>query len=176
MKTRLSFGSLLMMCWLALAALPAAAQNTSNTALPAPYLRFPTIPPFELKTLDGKTIHRDDLAKRHGTMIMFFSPDCHHCTEQTEKLKAIIDQFKDYNLVFATYQPMAELQTYYDRYQLSTWKNLYIGRDEKFFFPPYFKIGSLPFIALYDKKGNLLTTFEGTTPADKVLNGFAKKK
>ncbi|MBZ5857062.1 TlpA family protein disulfide reductase [Flavihumibacter profundi] len=159
---------------LAFSAKPVSAQNTDPSVV-APFLRYPTIPPFEIKTLDGKTIHREDLAKRQGTLIMFFSPDCHHCTEQVESIKAIINDFQKYNLVLATYQPMNDLQLFYDRYKLSEWKNLYLGRDEKFFFPPYYKIANLPFIALYDRKGNLLTSFQGTTPADKVLNGFAKK-
>lgn len=154
--------------------LPSFAQNTA-TNLPAAYLRYPTIPPFELKSLDGNTIKRENLAKRQGTLIIFFSPDCHHCIDQMEQMVGQADKFKDYNLVFATYQPMNELQSFYVKYNLSTWKNLYIGRDEKFFFPPYFKIVNLPFNALYDKKGNLITTFEGTTAMDKLLNGFVKK-
>ncbi|ULQ53081.1 TlpA family protein disulfide reductase [Flavihumibacter fluvii] len=154
--------------------LPSFAQNTAANP-PAAYLRYPTIPPFELKALDGKTIKRDNLANRQGTLIIFFSPDCHHCIDQMEQMVAQAGKFQQYNLVFATYQPMNELQLFYTKYNLSTWKNLYIGRDEKFFFPPYFKIVNLPFNALYDKKGNLITTFEGTTAMDKLLNGFAKK-
>jgi hypothetical protein len=33
---------------------------------------------------------------------------------------------------------------------------------------------NLPFLALYDKKGKLLTTFEGTTPVDKLIAVFKK--
>jgi cytochrome oxidase Cu insertion factor (SCO1/SenC/PrrC family) len=159
---------------LSVVGLSATAQNTAANP-PAAYLRFPTIPPFELKALDGKTIKRESLAKRKGTLIIFFSPDCHHCIDQMEEMVKQVDKFKEYNLVFTTYQPMNDLQLFFVKYNLSTWKNLYIGRDEKFFFPPYFKIGNLPFNALYDKKGNLITTFEGTTAMDKLLNGFAKK-
>jgi thiol-disulfide isomerase/thioredoxin len=150
------------------------AQNAAPN-MPAPFKRYPTIPPFELKALDGKTITRDQLAKKKATLIIFFSPECHHCIEQMENMVAQYEKFKAYNLVFATYQPITELQTFYTKYNLINWKNLLIGRDEKFFFPPYFKIASLPFNALYDKKGNLITTFEGTTTMDKLLNGFAKK-
>lgn len=157
-----------------LATVPVLAQGNGNNQ-PAPYKRYPTIPPFELKALDGKTITRDNLAKKEGTLIIFFSPDCHHCIDQMEQMVAQADKFKQYNLVFATYQPMNDLQLFYVKYNLSGWKNLLIGRDEKFFFPPYFKIGNLPFNALYDKKGKLITSFEGTTSMDKLLNGFAKK-
>jgi thioredoxin-related protein len=149
-----------------------SAQQVDS--LPPAFIRFPTIPPFELKTPDDKMLHREDLAKRQGTLIMYFSPDCHHCQQQVEWLQQDISKFDKYNLVLATYQPMDELKKFIDSYKLSTWKNLYIGRDEKFFLPPYFRIGNMPFIALYDKKGNLLTSFEGTTRVDKLLGGFRK--
>jgi cytochrome oxidase Cu insertion factor (SCO1/SenC/PrrC family) len=146
------------------------AQDNANT--PAPFLRYPTIPPFELKGLDGKTINRESLGNRKGTMIVYFSPDCHHCQEQVEWMKASYDQLKELNIVFATYQPLEDLNRFFKSYKLSDWKNLYIGRDEKFFLPPYFRIGDLPFIAVYDKKGKLLANFSGTTRVDKIAGAI----
>lgn len=154
------------------AAVPATAQKTDST--PPPFKRFPTVPPFELMGLDNHKINRESLAKRNGTLIVFFSPDCHHCQQQMDWLKEKLSSFDRYNLVLATYQPMEELKAFYDKYKMSSWKNLYIGRDEKFFLPPYYKIANLPFLALYDKNGNLLTSFEGTTEVAKVLAAFKK--
>lgn len=159
---------LLIACVTALT--PATAQQ-KDSIVPA-FKRFPNIPPFELTGLDGKKINRENLANRAGTLIIFFSPDCHHCQQQMDWIKGKLSDFDKYNLVLATYQPIEELRAFFDKYKMSGWKNLYIGRDEKFFLPPYFKIGNLPFLALYGKKGNLLTSFEGTTEIDKVLKGF----
>ena len=53
--------------------------------------------------------------------------------------------------------------------------NSKMGRDEKFFLPPFYKIRNLPYLALYDKKGNLITTFEGTQKIDTILAAFDKK-
>lgn len=149
---------------------PAFSQKTDST--PPAFRRFPTVPPFELLGLDNQKIKRDNLAKRNGTLIIYFSPDCHHCQQQMDWLQKDLNAFSKYNLVLATYQPMEELKAFYDKYKMASWKNLYIGRDEKFFLPPYFKIGNLPFLALYDKNGNLLTSFEGTTEINKVLAAF----
>ncbi|MFT4023614.1 MAG: redoxin domain-containing protein [Flavihumibacter sp.] len=157
---------------LLVAAASVFAQKTDSTQ--PPFKRFPTIPPFELMGIDNQKINRESLAKRKGTLIMYFSPDCHHCLQQTDWLKDNLPAFAKYNLVLATYQPMEELKAFYDKYQMASWKNLYIGRDEKFFLPPYFKIANLPFLALYDKNGNLLTSFEGTTEIAKVLAAFNK--
>jgi hypothetical protein len=49
-----------------------------------------------------------------------------------------------------------------------------LGRDTKFFLPPFFKIQNLPFQALYDKSGKLITTFEGNVKIDKLLAAFNK--
>jgi len=50
-----------------------------------------------------------------------------------------------------------------------------LGRDEKFTLPPFYKIKNLPYLALYDKKGNLITTFEGTQKVDTILQAFSQK-
>ena len=41
---------------------------------------------------------------------------------------------------------------------------------------PSYRIRNLPYLALYDKDGTLITTFEGTHPADTVYNAFLQKK
>jgi len=142
------------------------------TATPAPYERFKNLPPFELKGLDGKAIKRDNLLKNRGTILMFFSPDCNHCLQQMDWMKQVKEELKAYNFVLATYQPLEELKGFYQSFRLDEWKNIYIGRDEKYFLPPYFRIRNLPFIALYDKKGQLISVFEGNTKTDLILASF----
>jgi thioredoxin-like negative regulator of GroEL len=51
-----------------------------------------------------------------------------------------------------------------------------MGRDEKYMLPPYFRMQSLPFLALYDKKGQLITHFEGNQKIDTILNAFTAKE
>jgi hypothetical protein len=50
-----------------------------------------------------------------------------------------------------------------------------MGRDEKFALPPFYRIRNLPYLALYDKKGKLITTFEGNQKADIILDAFKEK-
>jgi hypothetical protein len=74
----------------------------------------------------------------------------------------------------ATYQPMEELKDFVKEYELEKYPNFRMGRDEKFMLPPFYAMKSLPYLALYNKKGNLITTFEGTTRIEKVLEAFKK--
>jgi thiol-disulfide isomerase/thioredoxin len=143
-----------------------------SDSLKAPYLRFPVIPPFTLLKIDSSKLTRDDLKKNKKTMIMYFSPDCDHCKHQTDSLLASINKFQDVQILMATYQPFEEMQSFYKDYKIASYSNIKMGRDSQFFFPPFYKIANLPFMILYNNKGKLLTTFEGTTPISKLLEGF----
>ncbi|HXB95400.1 MAG TPA: hypothetical protein VNU70_09585 [Puia sp.] len=142
----------------------------------APFMRFPTIPPFHLLKLDSVTyLSKDDVRKNHRTIIMYFSPDCEHCKHQTEAILDSFGKFKDIEIVMATYQPFDELKEFNTHYRIFDHPNILIGRDEKFVLPPFYKIRNLPYLALYDKKGKLITTFEGTQKVDTILNAFNEK-
>ena len=162
---------LLLISCLAITSLKAQDESAE-----APYKRFPTVPPFNLLSIDSSThITKDDLHRHTKTLIMYFSPDCDHCQHQTKEMLAKMDKFKGIQIIMATYQPFEEMVTFYKEYGLANYSNIKIGRDTKFFFVPYYHINNLPYLALYDVKGNLIKTFEGTTPVDKLVNNFKKK-
>jgi thioredoxin-related protein len=155
---------------------PTPPPAPDQTNLQAPYLRFPTLPPFHLLKLDSSTyLTKEDVKKNHRTIIMYFSPDCDHCKHQTESILADSKKFKDIEIIMATYQPFEELKEFNEHYRMAEHPNIKMGRDEKFFLPPFYKIRNLPYLALYDKKGNLVTTFEGTQKIDTILAAFDKK-
>ncbi|MBN8851001.1 MAG: hypothetical protein BGO55_29125 [Sphingobacteriales bacterium 50-39] len=156
-----------------------AATTPATQAQPqdqAPYLKYPTIPPFHLLKLDSASyLTKDDIKKHRRTIVMFFSPDCDHCKHQTESILADFNDFKDVEIVMATYQPFSEMKEFYAHYHLADHPNIKIGRDEKFFLAPFYKIRNLPYLALYDKKGNLITTFEGTQKVETIVKAFHAK-
>lgn len=140
------------------------------------YKRFPTLPLFTLLGIDSSTIiTRDDLPKHRRTLIMYFSPDCDHCQHQTEDMLKKIEQLKKINIVMATWQPFEDMVAFYKRYNIGSYPNIVIGRDTKYFFAPFYQLRNLPYLALYDAKRNLITTFEGNASVDKLLKAFDKK-
>jgi peroxiredoxin len=143
---------------------PAAAQQAQGPSKPqAPYLANPTIPPFHLLGPDSVTyLTKDDLKKNQRTIIMFFSPDCEHCKHQTEAFLDSMSQLGNPQIVMATYQSLGEMKDFIRHYRLFEHPNFKVGRDDKFFMVPFYRIHNFPYMALYDKKGNLITTFEGT--------------
>lgn len=136
------------------------------------YKRFPTIPPFSLVQLDKKVITKESLHKNQPTIIMFFSPTCEHCKHQVEDMLKRIKDFSKFQIVMATWQPEEEMAEFYKEYGLAKYHNIIVGRDTKFILPPFYQIHNLPYLAMYDKKGRLLKTFEGNVKVDDMLKPY----
>jgi thioredoxin-related protein len=135
----------------------------------------PVVPPFHILKVDSSTYYTNsDLKKHHETLIMYFSPECEHCKHQTKDLLAEMDKLKNIEIVMATYQPFFEMKNFYSYFRIADYPNIKMGWDEKYQIPSHYKIQSLPFLALYDKKGNLLATFEGNQKISTLLDAFSK--
>lgn len=135
------------------------AQNAPQEP---PYLRFPTVPPFQLLALDSTgTITKADLKKNHPVMIIYFNTDCDHCHQQTQDLLKNMDKLKNVQIVLASYEPLHIISAYADKNEFTKYPNILIGRDTKYFLPPFYNVAFTPFVAIYDKKGNLVKGNEG---------------
>jgi thioredoxin-related protein len=137
------------------------------------YKRFPTVPPLTIMQVDSTNLTKGDL-KRQPTIIMYFSPDCDHCKHQWADMKKAMDKLKKYQIIMVTYQPFEMMVDFYKNQQIASYSNIKMGRDTKFFLPPFYQINNLPYLALYDKQGKLITTFEGNVKIDKLVKAFEK--
>jgi cytochrome oxidase Cu insertion factor (SCO1/SenC/PrrC family) len=138
------------------------------------YKRFPTIPPFTVLQVDSTNLTKDQLKKHQPTIIFYFSPDCDHCKHEWNDMEKRMKDLKKYQIVMITHQPFESMKAFYNLHKINEYPNIRMGQDTKFFLPPFYRMQSLPFLALYDKRGNLITTFEGNVKIDKLLQAFAK--
>ena len=151
------------------------AQTPANAPEP-PYLKNPTIPPFQLLEVDSvHMLTKEHIKKNKQVLLMFFSPECEHCKHQMRDILADFSKFKDIEIVMATFQPFEQMQTFYNYYRIADHPNILMGRDEKYMLPPFYRMQSLPYLALYDKKGNYITHFEGNQKVETILNSFQPK-
>lgn len=141
----------------------------SDTAYP--YKRFPTVPPISLLQADSSMLTKDKL-KKGPVLLMFFSPSCDHCQHQVTDMLKRMEAFKHIQLVLATYQPFEEMVAFIKNYGLAKYPNIKVGRDEKFVLPPFYHIQSLPYLALYNKKWDLVNTWQGNVPVDTLLKAL----
>jgi thioredoxin-related protein len=145
-------------------------QAQTDTAL---YLRFPFVPPLNLYQLPDSTLFtKADLKKKKPLLLIIFSPDCDHCQQETRELTANIKRFSKIQIVMASWLPFAQVKQFYQEYGLANYPNITVGWDKAFMLPPYYKLQSLPFMALYDKRGQLITVFSGKVALDKVAEAF----
>ncbi|MDP4261808.1 MAG: redoxin domain-containing protein [Bacteroidota bacterium] len=156
---------------LALSAGTLAAQNSPDSSLP--YKRFPTVPPFKLLETDSASFFtKADLKKNKAVLLMLFSPTCEHCQHETEELLKNMDEFKKIQIVMATTMPFVQMKEFYAKYELEKYKNIKVGQDIQYMLPSFYLVRNLPYLAMYDKDGKLLSTFEGTMKMEDLIKVF----
>jgi len=64
------------------------------------------------------------------------------------------------------------MKTFYEKYDLEKFENIIVGRDFQFLLPSFYQIKFMPYLAMYDKKGNLVTTFQGSMKIDDLVKVF----
>lgn len=144
---------------------PLMAQHDSALI----YQRFPTVPPFSITKVDDSTrFTKADLAKRKATVIFIFSPDCDHCQQETKTLTANIKLFKKAQIVMASPLEHQHLKKFYDEYKIADYPNIIMGRDPSYFLGTFYNVKSFPAIFVYDKKGNFVKAFDGSSPVEKI--------
>jgi len=146
--------------------------QTDSAVLP-PYKRFPTIPPFKLLKVDSSSYFtKNDLKRTKPVLIILFNPDCDHCKHETEEILKNMDQLKNVQIVMATNMSFQMMKSFYEEYDLQRFENITVGQDIQYMLPSFYQIRFMPYMAMYDKRGNLLTSFEGSMKIEDLINVF----
>jgi thioredoxin-related protein len=140
-----------------------------------PFKRFPSFPPVSLMLPGNGTFTKADLPKKRPVMLMIFSPMCEHCKQETEELIKNIDLFSKAEIVMSTMMPYDSMMSFRENYKLAQYENIIVGYDSHFFLPTFYMISNLPFFAFYDKKGKLISFFEGTMDIGKAAAELRKQ-
>lgn len=148
----------------------ARAQNADTPA----FKKNPAVPQFTLLQVDSSELNSNTL-KQQPTLIMYFSPTCDHCQHQWADMVQHKDKLKNIQIIMATYQPFDEMAEFYKKEKIASYPNIHMGRDTEFRLVPFYRMRSLPYQALYDKNGKLITTFEGNVKVEKMLEAFNGK-
>lgn len=129
-------------------------------SIPAHLAGLP-FPDFKLELADRSTFYTDNLPKNKPIVIMLFSPECDHCRQQTKGILQSIAAFRKAHIVMATALPHDKMKAYYDEMGIARHKNITMGRDPLFFFSKYYRSHYIPFIAVYNRKRELMATHDG---------------
>ncbi|MGN6399272.1 MAG: redoxin domain-containing protein [Flavisolibacter sp.] len=142
-----------------------------------PYKKYPTLPPIQILLGDSTTKYtKENIPAGKPVLIMIFSPECSHCQHEAEQLLTHKDELKNIQVIMITFHPLWQMNEFVDDYKLKELPNLVVGKDIYYLTPSFYAMHNLPFLAMYDKKGDLISVFEGTMDVEKAiqtLNGNA---
>ncbi|GAA4339973.1 hypothetical protein [Flaviaesturariibacter amylovorans] len=156
----------------------AGAQSDSAATqqpLEPPYKRFPGLPPIDLLLIDSSTVFTTEQVKKKPVLLMVFDPNCHHCQMTAEELYNERAKLPDVQIVMATMETVSRMRAFREKYHLEAVPQVLLGKDRFYLLPPFFNISHLPFMALYNKKHELIGTFEGSLSIPKAMELLAAK-
>ena len=167
-----------MIKWLLFLALSFPTLLLAQSENPEPpYKRFPSVPPIQLLLGDSATkFTKQDLPKKKAVLVMLFSPDCSHCQHTAEELPKFAKALKDVQVVMATMHGITQMNEFIKKYKLDELPNVVVGKDLYFLLPPFYAVRNFPFLAFYNRKGDLISVFEGSMPLEKVANVFKEAR
>jgi hypothetical protein len=156
------------------------AQKADTPAPPMPlevppYIANPVLPAFNILLPDSiTTVSTFDATKGRPTIIIVFMPDCEHCQKFTERMLKGIDSLEEANIYMVTPMGPGLIRQFIERFGISKYKNIVIGRDREYTAMGVFRNQFVPFIVVYDKKRQLVTHFEQTASATDLYKAAFK--
>jgi thioredoxin-related protein len=122
------------------------------------------IAPFNIKLTTGQTYKASQMAPGPAVLV-YFSPDCDHCQHFTADMVKNQSAIAGKQIVMITFQDMNMLAPFAKKYKLAQFPNIKVGTEGlSYDVQRYYQIRSFPYIAIYDKTGNLVKTYEGEHP------------
>ena len=122
---------------------------------------LPDFPAFKLIDSEGKVFTSTQVQKRkRPTVVVYFSPTCHHCQSQTLDITSNMKLFKDVQFLFVTSYPEADTKTFLSEFALEKFSNIRFGYDTAFAMGRFFELKSLPGVFIYNEEGKFVKAFE----------------
>jgi len=127
------------------------------------------LPDFNFYTLNGIHFHIKSLRKGNSTVIVFFNPDCHHCTCEIESIIKNSDLFNNTDILLVSDQPAGLLKQFSERYNLDSYPHIDILYADYGHIRSIFGIVFIPATFIYCKDHNLLKVIKGEVSAEAIL-------
>ena len=124
---------------------------------------------------DKTIFNAAELPKTKPVILIYFDPDCEHCQKLMKELFEKIDAFKKAEIIMVTFKPIEEVAGFEKLHSTQKYSNIIVGTEGVgFYLRNYYGLETMPFTALYDKKGNLNYSYRKETPVDDLINRLKK--
>lgn len=148
----------------------------SQTDDRAPFLKTKQLPEFTLTDIDFKDFNQNTLSRTRSTIIMLFNPECDHCQQQLELLIATPQVAKTAQVVLSSAESQEINREFYKKYHLEKYPFIRLGKEYGYFFGGYYRPSTIPFIAIYNPKRQLVFYNHGVASKAQLLNALDGKK
>ena len=130
------------------------------------------VPAFRMSLSNGKLFHASSLPQGKPIIVIYFSPECDHCHVLMKEWFKQAGNFRKASVAMITFLPLNSVTLFEKEYNTKQHSNIITGTEgTTFFVRNYYKVLDLPFVALHDKNGNLVSTYSKDIP----LNTLAAK-
>lgn len=124
------------------------------------YSQSNKVPPFQMIQHNGKLFKAENFPVGKPMVIIYFLPECEDCHQFTAELISRMDELKKASFAMITYEARNKVIQFVSEYKLDKYSNLYIGTEgNAYFVGNYYNVGQLPFLALYNKNGDLIKIY-----------------
>lgn len=147
---------------------------TKEEGQPQPSIE--NLPPFKLLTVDNKVVTQNDLKKNKPVLIIYFSPDCSHCTKFMHDLEPEFNDLKDVQIVMATWIRVEALKPFCDTFKLQKYPNFIVGTEGNYTYllQQYFQVKETPYIAVYNHSGKLVKAYPKAPTVAELMSSIKK--
>lgn len=129
-----------------------------------------TIPSFKILLTNGSYYTSDNIDKSKPFVLIYFAPDCDHCTVLMDGLFKKVRQLDNTSVVMVTFKPPQELVAFEKKYNTYKYPNIKVGTEGyTYWLRNYYKLDKTPFVAVYNKKGALAFSYRNEPPVDEML-------
>ena len=103
-------------------------------------------------------------------MLVYFSPDCEHCQQETRDILKNITAFGDTQIYFITDDPMDRMNVFEKYYKLVDYPNITVGRDYNFEMIKNYNVSGTPNIFVFDRYKQRQITIKGPWAIDSLID------
>jgi len=130
-----------------------------------------SLPPFKMYRSDKTIFNAAELPKTKPVVLIYFDPDCDHCQKLMKELFGKIEAFKKAEIIMVTFKSVEEVAAFEKQHNTQKYPNIIVGTEGiGFYLRNYYGLMTMPFTALYDKKGNLNYSYRKETFVDDLIN------
>lgn len=133
-----------------------------------------TLPDFTLNDIKGNSNSIHQLAGNKPTLFIYFSSTCHLCQDELGSISKRIDDFKDYNLILTTVQPIEEMIGFVNGLGIKDKPYVHFLLDSEMHVASFYQIRSVPSIYVYNTDKKLVAEYVGITDLDLLLENLSQ--